>query len=368
MISFTITTSFILFIIILNNARMTIATFHHSELSQVHCFKEFIQVEVSLLTKTDGQTKTLTSRQQHHHHQNSHMLPQSIHWQNIRNGNDDPLKRCQPLFYPKGFMFKIPLSDLYKCGFTRVVNKLSGQVTFYQNLLVETIDEQHTLPVKCLYKRRKPTGETIHKIRRRDILPEDFKEYEDLDIIETLEQKAPEPIVTMEVRQNGQLIDQMVTVIPGTPLIMEIKLNEPASGIYGIHTKYLEVSDGNGTSETILFRGCTVDPYLFENFIMNSNNTLHAKFRAFKFPNTAYVQFRANVQICLGKCQIPHCLSGQGRLKRDLRIAEENIYDIALGLTINVDGWDKKNIDEIRMVEEHVKNLHSQIKLKEHVK
>lgn len=59
----------------------------------------------------------------------------------------------------------------------------------------------------------------------------------------------------MEVRQNGQLIDRMVTVIPGTPLIMEVKLDDAASNVYGIHVQYLEVSDGNKTSETILFRG-----------------------------------------------------------------------------------------------------------------
>uniref|UniRef100_A0A1I8N601 ZP domain-containing protein n=2 Tax=Musca domestica TaxID=7370 RepID=A0A1I8N601_MUSDO len=161
----------------------------------------------------------------------------------------------------------------------------------------------------------------------------------------------------MEVRQNGQLIDRMVNVIPGTPLIMEIKLNNESSQVYGIHVQYLEVSDGNSTSETILFRGCTVDPYLFDNFLMTPANTLQAKFRAFKFPNTPYVQFRANVRICLRKCLIPHCLNGQGRSRRELNGEDEHLYEISLGVIMKIDDKFTGNNDELRKLESHVKEL-----------
>ncbi|XP_073845259.1 uncharacterized protein [Musca autumnalis] len=314
--------------------------------STIRCLKELIHAEVSLTTPDKDV-----------------LLPPhnlnltKIYWQNIHMPIpiriDDPLKRCQPLFLSTGFMFKIPLSDLYKCGFTQVVNKLSGDMLFQQNLILDKNDLKHTLPVKCLYTRYRK----LHNIVKRGILPDDFKEDEDLEIIDTLQQTAPIPLLSMEVRQNGQLIDRMVNVIPGTPLIMEIKLNDESSKVYGIHVQYLEVSDGNSTSETILFRGCTVDPYLFENFILTPQNTLQGKFRAFKFPNTPYVQFRANVRICLGKCLIPHCLSGQGRSRRELKNANAHIYEVSLGVVMKIDENFIGNKDELRTLENHVKKL-----------
>lgn len=48
---------------------------------------------------------------------------------------------------------------------------------------------------------------------------------------------------------------------------------------------------------------CSVDPYLFENFNTVDGNFLMAKFRAFKFPDSTYVQFRGTVNVCLDKCK-----------------------------------------------------------------
>lgn len=50
-----------------------------------------------------------------------------------------------------------------------------------------------------------------------------------------------------------------------------------------------------------IFR-CSVDPYLFENFNTVDGDFLTAKFRAFKFPESTYVQFRGTVNVCLDKC------------------------------------------------------------------
>lgn len=47
---------------------------------------------------------------------------------------------------------------------------------------------------------------------------------------------------------------------------------------------------------------CSVDPYLFENFNTVDGDFLTAKFRAFKFPESTYVQFRGTVNVCLDKC------------------------------------------------------------------
>lgn len=51
------------------------------------------------------------------------------------------------------------------------------------------------------------------------------------------------------------------------------------------------------------FYSCSVDPYLFENFNTVDGDFLTAKFRAFKFPESTYVQFRGTVNVCLDKCQ-----------------------------------------------------------------
>lgn len=66
---------------------------------------------------------------------------------------------------------------------------------------------------------------------------------------------------------------------------------------------------------------CSVDPFLFENFNTTDGDFLTAKFRAFKFPDTTYVQFRASVNACVDKCKGIQCSNGQigyGRRKREI--------------------------------------------------
>lgn len=46
-----------------------------------------------------------------------------------------------------------------------------------------------------------------------------------------------------------------------------------------------------------------MDPYLFENFNTVDGDFLTAKFRAFKFPESTYVQFKGTVNVCLDKCR-----------------------------------------------------------------
>lgn len=46
-----------------------------------------------------------------------------------------------------------------------------------------------------------------------------------------------------------------------------------------------------------------MDPYLFENFNTVDGDFLSAKFRAFKFPESTYVQFKGTVNVCLDKCR-----------------------------------------------------------------
>lgn len=53
----------------------------------------------------------------------------------------------------------------------------------------------------------------------------------------------------------------------------------------------------------LIFYSCSVDPYLFENFNTVDGDFLTAKFRAFKFPESTYVQFKGTVNVCLDKCR-----------------------------------------------------------------
>lgn len=88
---------------------------------------------------------------------------------------------------------------------------------------------------------------------------------------------------------------------------------------------------------------CSVDPYLFENFKTVDGDFLNAKFRAFKFPESTYVQFRAVVNVCLDKCAGTTCSNGQigyGRRKRDIRNPStdpKKIYEFSVATFIKVD-------------------------------
>lgn len=51
------------------------------------------------------------------------------------------------------------------------------------------------------------------------------------------------------------------------------------------------------------FFRCSVDPYLFDNFETVDGDFLAAKFKAFKFPESNYVQFKGTVSVCIDKCK-----------------------------------------------------------------
>lgn len=68
-----------------------------------------------------------------------------------------------------------------------------------------------------------------------------------------------------------------------------------------------------------------------------------AKFRAFKFPDTTYVQFRSTVNACVDKCQGIKCSNGQigyGRRKREVMQSPEpnKVYEISKTTFIRVSG------------------------------
>lgn len=161
---------------------------------------------------------------------------------------------------------------------------------------MESSDDKEIISVKCV------TNPHSH-IQKRDVLPIGFQEPEDLEITTSLTKNAPEPVLNIGVRQGGKSVSRDLNVSPGTPLQMEIYLDNNSSSVYGLGVNYMQVTDTINQEETIIYNGCSVDPYLFENFVTDDGDFLKAKFRAFKFPDSSYVQFRGTVNVCLDRCK-----------------------------------------------------------------
>lgn len=106
---------------------------------------------------------------------------------------------------------------------------------------------------------------------------------------------------------------------------------------------------------------CSVDPYLFENFNTEDGDFLMAKFRAFKFPDSAYVQFRGTVNVCLDKCKGIECSNGQigfGRRKREISTADSNkLYEIDMSTFIKVDYDGSPDLKVLSETEDNLKQL-----------
>ena len=126
---------------------------------------------------------------------------------------------------------------------------------------------------------------------------------QDVTITDTVTGSAPIPILGVGVRQDGTLIDDQLNVKPGTPLNMEVYLDSDSADVYGLMVTGMEVTDTGNQKEPILVNGCSVDPYLFENFATSDGDYLRAKFRAFKFPEISFLLFLGTVNVCLDTCQ-----------------------------------------------------------------
>lgn len=145
-----------------------------------------------------------------------------------------------------------------------------------------------------------------------DALPADFQEMpaEQLDLGANATGRAPNPMLNVAVLQNGRVIDSAVNVHPGTPLEMIVYLDDKSAKVYGLHASSLRVQDNTlkQREEVIISNGCSIDTYIFGNFELNQeDNSLRAKFRAFKFPESNFVRFVGTVNVCIKQCQRSDC-------------------------------------------------------------
>lgn len=263
-----------------------------------------------------------------------------------RRGVDDvqllewgELKMCQPRLDDVGYTLELPLEPL-TCGITRVKNKLTGASLYYHRVNVKTVEGIDTVMIKC---RMAHDNSTIDNIVKRDVLPPEFVEPDYIEITSEVTGMAPIPILGVGVRQNGKAVVGQVNVVPGTPLNMEVFLDDASADIYGILMSYMEVTDTADKKEVIVYNGCSTDVYLFENFETTTGDKVSAKFRAFKFPETNYVLFRGTVDVCLDKCEGIICSNGQqgyGRKRRDINSnpADPNkIYEVSMMTFLKVE-------------------------------
>lgn len=73
--------------------------------------------------------------------------------------------------------------------------------------------------------------------------------------ITVVEGRAPEPILGIAVRQNGQLVGNDLNVQPGTLLQMDIFLDANSTSTYGLRVSYMDVTDRKTKEETIILNG-----------------------------------------------------------------------------------------------------------------
>jgi len=251
-----------------------------------------------------------------------------------------PVEACKPNIEGDKATFRLNLQDIYQCMVTKVLNKATGRQVFYHRIITEfeTRPKQVFL-VKCdSYKNHteivKRSANPQFPIREPDY---------DIEITDEIVGRAPIPELIVGVKQSGTLIDEELTVKPGTPLSMEIYLDNLSADIYGLMVSSLDVTDTIQSQESLIVNGCTVDPVLFENFLTEDGDLLRAKFQAFKFPETNFVLFKGIVNVCLDKCRGVRCSNGQvgfGRRKKrsqeETEVDVQRVYEVSMSTIVKV--------------------------------
>lgn len=293
---------------------------------KVHCAKDSMSVEVRLRDEVS-----------------------SIYLQHLK---DFPETACKPQVEGRKATFVLNLDNIYQCMLTKVVNKKTDSKVYYHRVVVEYSDDtqKEYILVKCDTDLT-PAGnstydsevEAISLVKRQADFPFNFSEDSEVEITSEVTGHAPAPILNVGVRQGGVLVDDELNVKPGTPLNMEIYLDNISKDIYGLLVSGMEVTDTRTQTEPILVNGCSVDPYLFENFVSADGDFLRAKFRAFKFPESSFVLFKGTVNVCLDTCKGVQCSNGQigyGRRRRevsDLSPDPNKVYEISMSTVIKME-------------------------------
>jgi len=302
-----------------------VANKHKGPHYKVHCTKDNLRVDVV-----------------------KHEDVSDIYLQHLK---DYPDPACKPEVVHNRATFNLKLNNIYQCMVTKVLNKNTGRTVYYHRVVMEYKD---TTPKQAFFVKcdmgLTPTNASsydsevseISLVKRQADFPVNFIEDSDIEITSEVTGTAPIPVLNVGVRQDGTLIDDELNVKPGTPLNMEVYLDSESSEVYGLMVTGMEVTDTREQTEPILVNGCSVDPYLFENFVTNDGDYLKAKFRAFKFPESSFVLFKGTVNVCLDTCSPVQCSNGQrgfGRRRRSVTDAADSnkVYEISMSTIIKME-------------------------------
>ncbi|CAN7938458.1 unnamed protein product, partial [Ixodes hexagonus] len=234
---------------------------------------------------------------------------------------------CQPELSPGKAVFRLSLDNIYTCGTTRMHNKITGQKIFYHRVMIETPGEEtEVILAKCVLPGGFNQSSTSGSRSRRQSLPFDLIEPDQTSkATNTRSHKeergqASARLPRLTVRRAGR---RTVGGQAGVGLTQGMKGRGEGRYTYGILTSYLKVTDSSSNQEEIIvMNGCSIDPYIFGNFeTLDGGDTLSAKFRAFKFPESNYVLFVGTVNICIKECKGVPCGNdqyGYGRRRRSI--------------------------------------------------
>lgn len=264
-----------------------------------------------------------------------------------------PDPSCKPEIVDRRVTFSLDLEEFYRCMVTKVVSATTGRTVFYHHVVVEYKERaKEAIMVKCDMGLQGPSNsssydaevEAVSLVKRQADFGDNFQEaiIDNIRDIEEVKGYGPTPILGVGVRQAGTLIDDELKVKPGSPLNMEVYLDSVSADVYGLMVTGMDVTDTGNQVEPILVNGCSVDPYLFENFATSDGDYLRAKFRAFKFPESPFVLFRGTVNVCLDTCNPVRCSNGQlgyGRRRRDIteETKENKVYTISMSTIIKME-------------------------------
>ncbi|KAF8763674.1 hypothetical protein HNY73_021832 [Argiope bruennichi] len=140
---------------------------------------------------------------------------------------------CQAELLEGLHVFRLPLDNIYSCGTTRMLNKITGVRIYYHRVIVEEPQEElQMILVTCSIPPTHNTSdpEVVHRTRR-NTLPENFVEPDYVNITDYIVASAPVPYLNIAVRQHGKIMDTTLNVQPGTPLEMLIYLDRKSAGI-----------------------------------------------------------------------------------------------------------------------------------------
>lgn len=255
---------------------------------------------------------------------------------------------CEPEHVGGKAIFRLPLDNIIPCGTARILNKRTGVRIYYHRVIVEEpeVDKQEIL-VTCKIPPSHNNSFLSDVRSKRDVLPENFAEPENINITDYIVASAPVPFLNLAIRQHGKVLDTTQNVQPGTPLEMLIYLDENSAGTYGLLASYLKVTDSSPEQEeVIIMNGCSIDPYIFGNFqSLDGGDALTAKFRAFKFPDANYVLFVGTVSVCIQQCRGVPCGNeqlGYGKRRRrsipqDLPEDKNKLYEVEMTTFLKVE-------------------------------